>query len=84
MLPHDIFYTYYTVLATKKWGPNLKVLALLLLWAPLIAWPPFVLAITAIGSIIGGFCLAQMYTFEDEYNLFVGGFGDACAKIFSG
>ena len=50
MLPHDIVYTYYTVLATKKYGPNLKFLGVLLLWAPLIAWPIMV----AIGSLFFG------------------------------
>eukprot|EP01084_Bolivina_argentea_P164443 285901_1 len=73
MIPHDIFYTYYTVLATKKWGINMKILAVLLLWAPLIAWPIFVLIGGLLFGIFYGVYWAFSATFDTEYNLIYGG-----------
>jgi len=73
MVPHDVFYTYYTVLVTKQYGPNLKIFAMLLLPAPLVAWPPLVCIGTLIWSMGYSIFQAQAYTFDSQYNLFCGG-----------
>jgi hypothetical protein len=52
LLPHDIYFTYYTILKTEFIGKNLKSLAMLLLPFPLISWPPFVLASSLIYSVL--------------------------------
>lgn len=73
LLPHDIIYTYYTVLATKKYGPNLKILGVLLIWAPLIAWPIMVLIASTFFGIGLGVYWAFSATFDTEYNILWGG-----------
>jgi hypothetical protein len=54
LLPHDIFYSFYTLAVTNRIGPNLKVAAMLLLPLPLCAWPLFVLVGTVAGWLVYG------------------------------
>ena len=82
MLPHDLFYTYYTVFVTTHYGPNLKVLATLLLWACFIAWPLIVLCSATIFAIGLGIFWAFTATFDDKYNLFIGGIWEGYQASF--
>ncbi|GAQ81290.1 hypothetical protein KFL_000760190 [Klebsormidium nitens] len=50
LLPHDAVITYWTLVRTRVLGRNVKILALLLLLVPLVAWPFAVLT----ASVIGG------------------------------
>lgn len=52
LLPHDVIITYWTLVRTRVLGRNVKVLALLLLLIPLVAWPFAVLAASVIGGPI--------------------------------
>ena len=73
MVPHDIFYTYYTVLATKSIGPNLKLFAILLLPVPLLTWPPLVCFSSIFFGAFYGIGLPVVRTFDEEYDIFCGG-----------
>jgi len=80
-LPHDIFYSYYTILGTKKLGRNIKVLAMLLLPLPLILWPPAVLFVSIfIGLGIGLFYPVYL-TFDEETHI-LGGWIKTFEKTF--
>jgi len=81
LLPHDIFYTYYTILATKKLGRNIKVLAVLLLPLPLFLWPPCVLLLTIIiGGGMGLFYPVYL-TFDDDVHV-LGGWIETFTRAF--
>lgn len=76
-LPHDIFYTYYTILSTAKIGRNIKALALLLLPIPLILWPVCVLVAYIVYGAGFGLFKPTKPTFDEKYNVFCGGIGEA-------
>jgi len=71
-LPHDIFYSYYTILGTKKLGRNIKVLAILLLPLPLVLWPPAVLFVSILVGLYIGLFYPVYFTLEEE-KLVLGG-----------
>lgn len=83
MLPHDVYFTYYTILKANQLGPNITALAMLLLPIPLALWPVLV----SICSLVGGLGVGLVYpivtTFEERSNLFVGGMEDALAHCLS-
>lgn len=51
-VPHDIFYTYFSILKTQRLGRNVKTLALLLLPIPLVLWPVIVCTTSFAGQWI--------------------------------
>ena len=73
LLPHDIFITYYSFLASKKIGPNLTAMAMMLLPIPLILWPPSVCIATFIFGAGFGLFNPIGKTFDDRYEVFCGG-----------
>lgn len=83
MLPHDIYYTYYTILSTKKIGPNLTILGLLLLPIPLLIWPVLVLLCSTISGFSVGLFSPIADTFNDRYELFCGGITNAFERAFT-
>ena len=85
LLPHDIYYTYASILRSKKIGPNITVLGMLLLPIPLLLWPECVLiAYFLVGAGYGLF-VPIAKTFEEKYNLFCGGIyetlTDGCKNV---
>jgi len=72
-LPHDIWYTYYSVLSSSLIGINLKVLAFLLLPIPLLTWPISVFFACLLGSFVYGLFAPMVYLFDDSVNLCYGG-----------
>jgi hypothetical protein len=55
--PHDVFYTYYTLLSTQRIGPNLKFVGTITLWIPMIVYPHAVF----ITSLIVGLAVGLFY-----------------------
>lgn len=82
LLPHDIFFTYYSILSSEKIGKNVTALGMILLPIPLLLWPECVsIAYLAYG---GGFGLFKpiMATFNEEYELFCGGIFESIYESF--
>lgn len=73
LLPHDIFLTYYCFLCTKKLGPNITIMIMLLLPIPLILWPPSVLCFSLIFGVIYGLFNPILKTFDSNSDLLCGG-----------
>lgn len=74
LLPHDIYYTFYTFTITPRLGLTVKFFTLILLPIPLLFWPFFVLFGTCIGAF--GYALGGpvVDTFaEDESNVLTAG-----------
>lgn len=80
LLPHDIFYSFYSILKTCKIGRNTKTLAILLLPIPLLLWPEFVLIVFLIISVGEGLFSPITKTFDERYNLFYGGIIETISK----
>jgi len=76
LLPHDIFLTYYSFLATNKIGHNLKAMAMMLLPIPLILWPVVVCVATLFFGAGLGLFQPIHRTFDEDYNVFCGGIVD--------
>jgi hypothetical protein len=71
--PTDICFTYYAILKSKKIGPNLTLLAMLLLPIPLLVWPAIVCVVSILVGAGVGFGMPVALTFEEKYNVFFGG-----------
>jgi len=73
MLPHDVFLTYRAVASTGLIGPNLKVLAMLVLPIALVLWPFMVAFGSAIVALIWPIAVALDATFDSDQNVVFGG-----------
>lgn len=82
LLPNDIFLTYYCFVRTKKLGPNITIMIMLLLPIPLILWPPSVLILSLIFGVSFGLFNPIVKTFDPYYNLICGGIKETLAESF--
>src|SRR5438034_4510257 len=51
----DFIYTVWSIYTTKRWGPNIKLLILLIIPIALILWLPLVLIVSSLLGIFYGF-----------------------------
>jgi hypothetical protein len=77
LLPHDIWYSYYTLYKTQMLGRNIKILGMILLIIPLLVWPAIAIICAVIGSTIFGFLNPFFQTMDEDTDLFCGGLIDS-------
>jgi hypothetical protein len=81
LLPHDIYYTYKTVIQTRQLGRNLTILAMLLLPVPLMLWPFVVLLGSLIFSVLYGLFRPVYDSFESNDWLLISGFAETYKNL---
>lgn len=69
--------TYWTLIVTPSYGPNLKVLMFLSLWFPIMVFPVFILLLSFLGGLCIGFAFPCAETFDDKDWLLWSGFLEA-------
>ena len=75
-LPHDVWHSYHTALRVQFLGPNLRVLAMVLLPVPLLLWPALATLAALLVSFLAGLFLPALQTFSDQTPLWTGGVVD--------
>jgi len=53
LLPHDFYHTYKAVLFSGRIGINVRILLFLIMWIPILLWPPLVILCSSVGSFVG-------------------------------
>ncbi|MDR3430303.1 MAG: hypothetical protein P4L95_00095 [Rouxiella aceris] len=76
LLPVTAFWTYRAVITTAQWGPNIKVIACILLPVFLVLWPCLATLLAALFSLL--YCLAVPVksTFDESENFCYGGIAE--------
>jgi len=70
-LTPNFFSSYWILLKTPYLGPNLKTLAFLTLWIPLVCWPILVFLCSVLVGVVLGFVYPFGATFDDDKYCFL-------------
>jgi len=81
-LPRDLYYTCWTIVAYKGWGPNIKVLLLIFIPILLLIFPSLAFFGYWFGSFWSTFKNCIVYSIKWPENMFTGGVGKVFTNAF--